>query len=109
MLALQVDYYSIPSEQIINLSSGLIPNNNEYFSMLEKWDKKLSKSSIEAGIYIEWQNQLFLELNRKFIPEKVDKYIDMQLFKVIEKISEMSINEKKELLNKTFNLSLIHI
>ena len=106
MLALQVDYYSIPSEQIINLSSGLIPNNNEYFSMLEKWDKKLSKSSIEAGIYIEWQNQLFLELNKKFIPEKVDKYIDMQLFKVIEKISEMSINEKKELLNKTFNSSV---
>ena len=49
MLDLQVDYYSIPSEQIINLSSGPISNNMEYFSMLEKWDKKLSKSSIEAG------------------------------------------------------------
>ena len=47
MLDLQVDYYSIPSEQIINLSSGLISNNMEYFSMLEKWDKKLSKSSYE--------------------------------------------------------------
>ena len=106
MLALQVDYYSIPSEQIINLSSGLISNNMEYFSMLEKWDKKLSKSSVEAGIYIEWQNQLFLEVNKKFIPEKVNKYIEMQLFKVIEKISEMNINEKKELLNKTFNSSI---
>ena len=106
MLALQVDYYSIPSEQIINLSSGLISNNMEYFSMLEKWDKKLSKSSIEAGIYIEWQNQLFLEVNKKFVPEKVNKYIEMQLFKVIEKISEMNINEKKELLNKTFNSSI---
>ena len=106
MLRLQVDYYSIPSEQIINLSSGLISNNIEYFTMLEKWDKKLSKSSIEAGIYIEWQNQLFLEVTKKFIPEKVNKYIDMQLFKVIEKISEMNINEKKELLNKTFNSSI---
>ena len=106
MLALQVDYYSIPSEQIINLSSGLISNNIEYFTMLEKWDKKLSKSSIEAGIYIEWQNQLFLEVTKKFIPEKVNKYIDMQLFKVIEKISEMNINEKKELLNRTFNSSV---
>ncbi|MFL2632145.1 MAG: penicillin acylase family protein [Candidatus Marisimplicoccus sp.] len=106
MLALQVDYYSIPSEQIINLSSGIISNNMEYFSMLEKWDKKLTKSSVEAGIYIEWQNQLFLEVNKKFIPEKVNKYIGMQLFKVIEKISEMNINEKKELLNKTFNSSI---
>ena len=74
MLRLQVDYYSIPSEQIINLSSGLISNNIEYFTMLEKWDKKLSKSSIEAGIYIEWQNQLFLEVTKKFIPEKVNEY-----------------------------------
>ena len=106
MLRLQVDYCSIPSEQIINLSSGLISNNIEYFTMLEKWDKKLSKSSIEAGIYIEWQNQLFLEVTKKFIPEKVNKYIDMQLFKVIEKISEMNINEKKELLNRTFNSSV---
>ena len=106
MLRLQVDYYSIPSEQIINLSSGLISNNIEYFTMLEKWDKKLSKSSIEAGIYIEWQNQLFLEVTKKFIPQKVNKYIDMQLFKVIEKISEMNINEKKELLNRTFNSSV---
>ena len=95
MLELQVDYYSIPSEQIINLSSGLISDNIEYFSMLEKWDKKLSKSSIEAGIYIEWQNQLFLEVNKKFVPENASKYIYMQLFKVIERISKMNINEKK--------------
>ncbi len=106
MLDLQVDYYSIPSEQIINLSSGLISNNIEYFSMLEKWDKKLSKSSIEAGIYVEWQNQLFLEVNKKFIPENVSKYIYMQLFKVIERISKMNINERKELLNQTFNSSI---
>ena len=106
MLDLQVDYYSIPSEQIINLSSGLISNNIEYFSMLEKWDKKLSKSSIEAGIYIEWQNQLFLEVNKKFVPENVSKYIYMQLFKVIERISKMNINERKELLNQTFNSSI---
>ena len=74
--------------------------------MLEKWDKKLSKSSIEAGIYIEWQNQLFLEVNKKFIPENVSKYIYMQLFKVIERISKMNINERKELLNQTFNSTI---
>jgi len=74
--------------------------------MLEKWDKKLSKSSIEAGIYIEWQNQLFLEVNKKFVPENASKYIYMQLFKVIERISKMNINERKELLNQTFNSSI---
>ena len=106
MLDLQVDYYSIPSEQIINLSSGLISNNIEYFSMLEKWDKKLSKSSIEAGIYIEWQNQLIQEINKKFIPEKVKNYISIQLFTVIDKISKMNAKDRKELLNQTFNSSI---
>ena len=106
MLELQVDYYSIPSEQIINLSTGLIFNNIEYFSMLEKWDKKLSKSSIEAGIYIEWQNQLIQEINKKFIPEKVKNYISMQLFTVIDKISKMNAKDRKELLNQTFNSSI---
>ncbi|MDA0330718.1 MAG: penicillin acylase family protein [Bacteroidetes bacterium] len=106
MLELQVDYYSVPSEQIINLSSGLISNNIEFFSMIEKWDKKLSKTSIEAGIYIEWQNQLIQEVNKKFIPEKVKNYISMQLFTVIDKISKMNINERREILNKTFNSSI---
>ena len=106
MLELQVDYYSIPSEKIIALSSGLISNNIEYFSMLEKWDKKLSKSSVEAGIYIEWQNQLIDEMSKKFIPEIVKEYLSMQLFTVIDKISKMNIDERKELLNKTFNSSI---
>ena len=74
--------------------------------MLEKWDKKLSKSSIEAGIYIEWQNQLIQEINKKFIPEKVKNYISMQLFTVIDKISKMNAKDRKELLNQTFNSSI---
>ena len=106
MLELQVDYYSIPSEKIIALSSGLISNNIEYFSMLEKWDKKLSKSSVEAGIYVEWQSQLINEMNKKFIPEIAKEYLSMQLFTVIDKISKMNIDERKELLNKTFNSSI---
>ena len=51
--------------------------------MLEKWDKKLSKSSVEAGIYIEWQNQLIDEMSKKFIPEIIKEYLSMQLFTLI--------------------------
>ena len=52
MINLQVDYFSIPSKQIIELSKGYINNNIEYFEKLSKWDNVLDKNSVEAGIYI---------------------------------------------------------
>ena len=53
MINLQVDYFSIPSKQIIELSKGYINNNIEYFEKLSKWDNVLDKNSVEAGIYID--------------------------------------------------------
>ncbi|MDA9851031.1 penicillin acylase family protein, partial [Flavobacteriaceae bacterium] len=56
MIDLQVDYYSMPSEEIIKLASGNISNYIDYFEKLEKWNNVLDKNSIEAGIYVEWQS-----------------------------------------------------
>ena len=64
MINLQVDYFSIPSKQIIELSKGYINNNIEYFEKLSKWDNVLDKNSVEAGIYIEWQTQIYFEFMR---------------------------------------------
>ncbi|NDB80673.1 penicillin acylase family protein, partial [archaeon] len=89
MLKLQVDYYSIPAEQIINLANNLITDNKEYFTLLENWDKKLEKNSIEAGIYIEWQNQIRSEIQDQYIPDEVKDYIEMQLYRVIDILSKM--------------------
>ena len=106
MINLQVDYFSIPAEQILNLSKGLIKNNLEYYAKLNEWDRKLTKNSIEAGIYIEWQNQLFFEINKRYVPDNVQKYISMQLFRIIEKLSNMGIEDRSDILNKTFDLSI---
>ena len=106
MTNLQIDYFSIPSKQIINMSKDYITNNLEYFKKLIEWDNILDKNSIEAGIYIEWQTQIYFEFIKKYVPESVQKYLDVQIYKVIEGISKMSDQEKTEFLNKTFDLTI---
>ena len=46
MTNLQIDYFSIPSKQIINMSKDYITNNLEYFKKLIEWDNILDKNSI---------------------------------------------------------------
>ena len=106
MTNLQIDYFSIPSKQIINMSKNYITNNLKYFKELIEWDNILDKNSIEAGLYIEWQTQIYFEYMKKYVPESVQKYIGVQIYKVIEGISKMSDQEKTEFLNKTFDLTI---
>lgn len=106
MINLQIDYFSIPSKQIIDMSKDYITINLEYFKKLIEWDNILDVNSIEGGIYIEWQTQIYLEFMKKYVPESVQKYIDVQIYKVIEGISKMSDQEKTKFLNKTFDLAI---
>ena len=106
MTNLQIDYFSIPSKQIIDMSKDYISDNLEYFKKLIEWDNILDKNSIEAGIYIEWQTQIYYEFMKKFVPESVQEYIYVQIYKIIEGISKMSDQEKTEFLNKTFDLTI---
>jgi penicillin amidase len=106
MTNLQIDYYSIPSKQIIDMSKDYITNNLKYFKKLIEWNNILDKNSIAAGIYIEWQTQLHLEFIKKFVPESVQEYIYVQIYKIIEGISKMSAQEKTEFLNNTFDLTI---
>ena len=91
MINLQVDYFSIPSKEIIELS---------------KWNNVLDKNSVEAGIYIEWQNQIYFEFIKEFVPKEVQKYVEVQIYKVIEGISKMGDKQKSQFLDKTFDLAI---
>ena len=106
MTNLQIDYFSIPSKQIIDMSKSYITNNLEHFKKLIEWNNILDKNSIEAGIYIEWQTQIYYEFIKRFVPESVQEYIYVQIYKIIEGISKMSDQEKTEFLNKTFDLTI---
>jgi len=106
MIDLQVDYYSMPSEEIIKLASGNISNYIDYFEKLEKWNNVLDKNSIEAGIYAEWQSQIYFEFINTYVPNSVKKYLDIQIFRIIETISNMNESNRAKFLNKTFNASI---
>ncbi len=51
MTNLQVDYYSIPSKQIIDMSKNYIKNNLEYFKKLIEWNNILDKN-LKRQVYI---------------------------------------------------------
>ena len=106
MINLQVDYFSIPSKEIIKLSKGYIKNNIEYFEKLLKWNNILDKNSVEAGIYIEWQTQISSEFMREFVPKEVQKYIEVQIYKVVEGISKMDNRQKSLFLDRTFDQAI---
>ena len=106
MIDLQVDYYSMPSEEIIKLASGNISNYIDYFEKLDKWKNVLDKNSIEAGIYVEWQSQIYFEFINTYVPNSVKKYLDIQIFRIIETISNMNESNRAKFLNKTFNASI---
>jgi penicillin amidase len=106
MIDLQVDYYSMPSEEIIKLASGNISNYIDYFEKLEKWNNVLDRNSIEAGIYVEWQSQIYFEFINTYVPNSVKKYLDIQIFRIIETISNMNESNRAKFLNKTFNASI---
>ena len=62
MINLQVDYFSIPSKQIIELSKGYINNNIEYFEKLSKWDNVLDKNSVEEEYILNGKLRFILNL-----------------------------------------------
>ena len=60
MKALQVDYTSLPARQLVPLLNDLVFSDKaaKAKAMLMDWDHQLLPNSIEAAIYVEWEEQL---------------------------------------------------
>lgn len=87
MKALQVDYLSIPARTITPLLNKLTfsdRNANEAIAMLKNWDFKLRPNSIEAAIYVAWENQIKAQAAERFIPTSVKDLISLQTSKIID-------------------------
>lgn len=87
MKALQVDYLSIPARTITPLLKKLTfsdRNANEAIAMLKNWDYKLRPNSIEAAIYVAWENQIKAQAAARFIPTSVKDLISLQTSKIID-------------------------
>lgn len=119
MQALQVDYLSLPARTLtpmlmnLNLSGQALEARNK----LKDWDFKLEANSIEAAIYVAFENQLSALAGQKFIPEELKGITSrIQLTKIIEWLNNpdahfgANANQKRdELLSEAFNNGLVYL
>ncbi|MBT8238036.1 MAG: penicillin acylase family protein [Croceitalea sp.] len=87
MKALQVDYLSLPARALTPFLSNLsfVGKVQEAKLKLEGWDYRLHASSIEAAIYVAWENEIKLLANKRFIPEAAQHIISgIQLKKLMD-------------------------
>ena len=113
MIDLQIDYFSYPSVYLIDLLNEVIDNENNFLSqyiryidLLNDWDNKLLKNSVEAMIYVSWERTIIKLFHEEFVPEEVNELLSIQLYTIIDQISKMEVNQKKSFLIETFIISI---
>lgn len=87
MMSLQVDYFSIPARILTPLliELKLTGKPAEARNKLASWDYRLMPNSIEAAIYVAFENELRLLADSTFIPEDAKDIIrGIQMKKIID-------------------------
>jgi penicillin amidase len=78
MMALQVDYVSLPARQLVPYVKN-IPSANQLIKQsidsLLNWNFELTMNSVAAGIYIAWERQLSRQAYLRLIPEAAQPYL----------------------------------
>ena len=108
MVDLQVDYFSIPSVELIKMleKSNLESKYQKFSERLYKWDNKLLKTSTEAMIYVNWERLLMKRFFEDYFPEEVKDLLRVQLYTVIDKLKKINTKQRNEFLKETFILSI---
>ena len=108
MVDLQVDYFSIPSVELIKMleESNLESQYQKFSERLYKWDNKLLKTSTEATIYVNWERLLMKRFFEDYFPEEVKDLLRVQLYTVIDKLKKINTSQRNEFLKETFILSI---
>ena len=108
MMDLQVDYHSLPSEKLIKMidQTSLDPTNKKYFEMLLAWNNKLTTTSVEATIYVNWERTIIREFHKKYVPENVQGLLTIQLFKIINNLNKLPAKQRANFLKNTFVTSV---
>ena len=87
MKALQVDYLSIPARILVPLLKDIpfTGKIDEARNRLNTWNYTLDPSSIEASIYVAFENEIRHLAAQKFIPENATNIItSIQMKKIID-------------------------
>ncbi len=113
MQDLQVDYLSIPARTLVPLLDALDLSGKsaEARNELDGWDLKLSSNSIEAAIYVAWENEIKTLAATKFIPASAkDMITSIQIKKLLdwlispdERFGPNPILGRNQFLSEAFN------
>jgi len=91
MKQLQTDVTSLPARRLIPFLLEL--NFDPQYARLQEtfthWNYQLDPSSIQAGIYVAWEDEIQKLAHEKFVPERVKKQLrSLQLKRVIDWIED---------------------
>ncbi|MEQ9660249.1 penicillin acylase family protein, partial [Fulvivirga sp.] len=119
MKALQVDYHSIPASLLVPLLSELPLEGKaaEARDRLSGWDFNLEANSIEAAIYVAFENELSKLAVSKFVPEAGKPFINrIQLKRVLDWVTTPDgrfganpVEGRNEFLKEAFNNGIAYL
>ena len=87
MKNLQIDVTSLPAKILIPFLGKMDFEEfeTEQKNRLLNWDFQLESSSVEAAIYVEWENEIKRMAHKQFVPEIAKPYITtLQLKRIID-------------------------
>ncbi len=91
MMALQVDYVSLPARILVPMLAQLKLKGKaaKARDMLMSWDYQLLPNSIEAGIYVAFERALGANADKIFIPDEVKNFeYALQLKRILDWIQD---------------------
>ena len=120
MIDLQVDVTSLPAKKLIPYldNIGLNVEQREYRDILKNWDYRLTPNSIEASIYVFWENKIKEEATNTFVPKKARPYLSsIQLKRIIDILDNPTqvffgknpIKARNKFIKKTFEESIMDL
>ena len=110
MKKLQVDVTSLPAKALVPYLEKVSFEGyeNEQKQKLLDWDFRLTPNSIEAAIYVAWENEILSYAFDRFVPSKVKSiFTSLQLKTIIDWIESpemmfLNVKQRDQFVKKTF-------
>ena len=120
MIDLQVDVTSLPAKKLIPYLDNIDLNveQREFRNKLKNWDYKLTPNSVEASIYVFWENKIKEEATNTFVPKKARPYLrSIQLKRIIDILDNPTevffgknpIKARNKFIKKTFEEAVMDL
>ncbi len=116
MAAIQTDYLSIPARTLVPMLLKVDIQQADikpYLQVLKTWNYELNPQSIEASIYVAWENQIRQSMKSFLVPDNLQSYISPQLKPVIDllmmpdgRFGDDALQGRDDFLQHTFILAI---